>query len=570
MRDLLILIFLLLVISMLPRCANPKSPTGGPKDTIAPVLIYAQPLDQAIQVQTQEIILIFDEFINVDKLRSNLIITPVGDYKYKSFARKNQLTINFEEPFPDSTTLTLNFASGVTDITEKNPAINLSLAFSTGNYIDSLSVQGRVVNLLTGKSQKEYTVGLYAFTDTLDLRDTKPTYFATTTETGQFRIKNIKPNRYKVITFKDENKNLLFDAAKEAHGLIAQPIRLDTSFQDSLIIQSVEVNSLPLTRISDRPTSHYYDIKYNKPLTKFQFQQDSASLNNTLYAQLAGDLDNIRFYNTQQNYTDSTLIILKAADSVLNVLTDTLYVKFSESSRKPESFTLKPKTTNLVITESTTIGLIGNKPFFPNGPLEVIIYIDTIPAITYTNPPITYNPYNNKASISLPRFNQAIYLHTLDSLNQTLLQSDTAVSDSMALPVKTYSPKFYLELPKSQFLSAERDSSSAISVPASFGKPESYGTLKISFPSSYDSFYIQLLNKERVIATKQNCSSCVIEYLPPGDYTFRAFIDSNNNGRWDVGNILLDIEPEPILNFSKEITLRANWEIEVNLTMPQD
>ena len=162
----LVIIILFEILSY--GCANPISPTGGIKDTIPPTLLESNPVDQQLNFEGQTITLWFDEIISADKITSNLVITPTTETKYKTVQKKYSVSLQFEEPFDDSTTYTFNFFDGITDITEKNPAENLILAFSTGNYIDSLYLSGQVIDLLTGEPQDKITVGLYNITDSLD------------------------------------------------------------------------------------------------------------------------------------------------------------------------------------------------------------------------------------------------------------------------------------------------------------------------------------------------------------------------------------------------------------------
>ena len=51
-------------------------------------------------------------------------------------------------------------------------------------------------------------------------------------------------------------------------------------------------------------------------------------------------------------------------------------------------------------------------------------------------------------------------------------------------------------------------------------------------------------------------------FLKPGKYKFRIIFDENRNGKWDPGRYIYKIQPEEILYFEKELTLKANWEME--------
>ena len=61
--------------------------------------------------------------------------------------------------------------------------------------------------------------------------------------------------------------------------------------------------------------------------------------------------------------------------------------------------------------------------------------------------------------------------------------------------------------------------------------------------------------------------------LKPGDYGFRILIDENQNGIWDYGNYLKQLEPEKIVfyvnpdNNGPTVNLIKNWELtQINLT----
>ena len=60
--------------------------------------------------------------------------------EYEFTLKKNTFKITFDEFFKDSTTYTLNFRESIQDITEGNPTKDNKFTFSTGDYIDSLSI----------------------------------------------------------------------------------------------------------------------------------------------------------------------------------------------------------------------------------------------------------------------------------------------------------------------------------------------------------------------------------------------------------------------------------------------
>ena len=144
LSNILFLMFVTLVFLLAISCAKQGTPTGGPRDTIPPTVINSVPENQSLNFKGNELFFLFDERINADKLKQQLIISPNTDLEYSYVVKKDRLIIKLESPLEDSITYTFNFLDGVTDITDKTPAVNLKLAFSTGPYIDSIFVKGQV------------------------------------------------------------------------------------------------------------------------------------------------------------------------------------------------------------------------------------------------------------------------------------------------------------------------------------------------------------------------------------------------------------------------------------------
>ncbi len=51
--------------------------------------------------------------------------------------------------------------------------------------------------------------------------------------------------------------------------------------------------------------------------------------------------------------------------------------------------------------------------------------------------------------------------------------------------------------------------------------------------------------------------------ITPGKYQLKYITDSNTDGEWTSGNWKARIQPEKVINYSSEITIRANWDLEL-------
>lgn len=555
---------LLVIISIIEllsySCANPISPTGGPKDTIPPTLLESSPMDQQLNFSGQSITLTFDEIINTDKLKQNLIITPTTEVEYKTLPKKYRVTLQFEQPFNDSTTYTFNFFDGITDITEKNPVQNLIIAFSTGNYIDSLKLSGQVTDLLTGDLQEKITVGLYAISDTLDFEINKPTYFSATNEEGLFFLQNIKASKYRLFAFGDENRNLTFDAATEAYAVYPDTLNMAEISGDTLDLQTIKIDASELNFISARPSGKYFEIRYTKPLTDYSYQNEDSIF---LPSKLVDENKTLRFYDNK-SFQDSLYTIINVIDSLGNSKIDTLFIKYRESSRKLEDYTvsLEPKN-GTSITSDTRYTIKFNKPskIIKDDFLNVVY--DTLVTFDYLPQDITFSKHRLSFNFSL-QIDQQQYTDSLNQLTNAIV-IDTTNIDSAKLSIKNRLQKidpasFKLSILPNSFLSAEIDSSQLIEASYKFLKPTNFGTIRLNLTTDQSHFIVQLMSKTSIIAEQKNCQACVFNSLNPGSYWVRILIDSNKNGKWNVGNYRKNIPAEPVIHFKEETTLRANFD----------
>ena len=70
-------------------------------------------------------------------------------------------------------------------------------------------------------------------------------------------------------------------------------------------------------------------------------------------------------------------------------------------------------------------------------------------------------------------------------------------------------------------------------------------------------------SKGTMIASEYTNDSATINFnlIDPTLYTLRAIYDNNKNKQWDSGNYLQKRQPEEVIYFSKEIDVRANWDV---------
>ncbi len=536
---------------LVTSCANIGSPTGGPKDTIPPQLVKVSPGQGTLNFNESVISLEFNEAIQVKDLTSQLIITPSINGKYKTKLSKNSLELQFEQPFDTNTTYTLNFREGIVDLNESNPAKNMIFAFSTGAYLDSLEINGRITEVLNGKPVADAIVTLYRAADTLNTFNSRPYYLQKTNKEGYYHFRNLKTGRYLIYATQDLNKNLKTDPRNEKFGFLKDTIELYKSI-DSLHLRILNINTADIRINSSRPTGPYYEITLNKSITGYTLEP----LEPTDIRLFSNPLDNnkkIRVYNTFPG-SDSVAVSFTATDSINQQINDTLYVRFEESRRAREEFkyTVSPKTGS-AIREAFNATIDFNKPVTAINYDSIFFQYDSLTIVRPdTSKTFTWNDRRDKLTIEA----------TLDA-NQPLASVQPAsgnLTDNV-LPAGPRSVMLYLG--KTAFITVDNDTSATNPVKYTFADPKNFGTISGKLDIPYPNFTIQLLQPGNfsVVQEQKNQKNFSFRYVQPGEYHLRVLVDENENGKWDPGNVHKRQEPEPVIIHPDKVILKQNWEV---------
>lgn len=185
-------------------CANIVPPQGGPRDTIPPQLIKAVPADASTRVTSRTVQLYFDEYIEVQQGQENLVISPLPATAPVIESKLRDLTIKLKDSLLPNTTYSIDFGSTVKDFTEGNIAKGLRYVFSTGPYLDSLELYGKVQLAETGRIDSTLIVILHKDSTDSALIKSRPYYLSKLDKNGRFRFRNLPPDRFFIYALKDE------------------------------------------------------------------------------------------------------------------------------------------------------------------------------------------------------------------------------------------------------------------------------------------------------------------------------------------------------------------------------
>ncbi|MDQ3535529.1 MAG: Ig-like domain-containing domain [Bacteroidota bacterium] len=551
----LLIIFLTIFLS---RCANVGQPTGGPKDIEPPRLTTTYPNDQALNFNDNKIQFIFSEPIKVEDVKKQIIITPpIEDEAYVLKIKNNLVTFQLKERLQPNTTYTINMGEAVRDITENNKAKNVKLGFSTGSFIDSLKITGRVTHLMQGKPALNAIVGLYNADDTLNIFNKRPLFLTRTDSSGNYQLSNLKNGNFRIYAFLDKNDNLRNDPLTEAFGFKEDVIQLDSSIND-VNIRLFRQDNRDLKMQSSRPDGQYFLIKFNKYVKNYDLSSNNSGVN--IFHNIIEENKTIRVYNTFS--MDSIKASIVAFDTLDNKLEEEVTIKFITSRKPLETFSYTSfPSENERINENFKIEFSFTKPVIKVVTDSMFFQYDSL-NIVNIDPETDFSWNKTKDKLILQK-----------RLNKDLVSKNISTEASPQQGNRSLTSKpanegaVQLYMAAGSFISVENDSSININKKFRFINPQETGTIEGNIETEVENFLIQLVDKNfKVISEIKNKKKYRFENLKPGEYKIRIFIDNDGDGSWTPGNINEFREPEDVVFLEELITIRGNWEMkDVNI-----
>jgi hypothetical protein len=203
-------ITVLYLLSM--SCAQMGAPSGGEVDRSPPEIISISPALGATDVSVEAggtIEVLFDEYVNVRGLGSQLLVSPPLSKPIEWRMRGKAVTFTWLEPLIDNVTYVFQFGDAVIDLHEGNPTDDFIHAFSTGADLDTLSLSGAVVDAFSGSAMTKVRIFLFDSEATVDSieKGLKPQFMGTTDEQGLFTIRYLPVGNYRVMAVDDQDRN---------------------------------------------------------------------------------------------------------------------------------------------------------------------------------------------------------------------------------------------------------------------------------------------------------------------------------------------------------------------------
>lgn len=525
-------------------------------DTIPPKLISSYPVHESTGFQDKNIQLTFDKEIDVPGIYNRLTVTPrlaklEGKPSYTYKVRGNTLKLELASPLEEKTTYTFNFKDAIKDIREGTAAENPTITFSTGDYVDSMYVSGKVKYLMTDQPGSNAWVFLYKVTeeDTLHILNSVPDYFTKTNEEGHFKLDHIKQGQYRIYAGHSQENELIIDPSKEAYGFLRDPIDLSEPIQDlTLSILQADVTELKLQ--GKQPQGQYFEIHFSKPIVRYTLElvhKPKRFKEACLYSNLIENGQVIRIYNTLGLLEEDSLEAnLVAEDAMGHIIEETISIHFREArtDKEPLAYTFTPPS-GAKVKPAFEGSMVLSKPVRS-------VLADSLFFVVNGKDTIQINPEDlhfNAQSDSITIRKQ------LDFGSVAQKTEAETTSDTQA--------GLTLHIAKGAFVAVDKELNEAVSYQYTFKNPQACGTIKGKVTTEAPGFIIQLLNEQyKVVDEIRNEPYYQFQEVLPGNYRLRVLVLQDKDAAWHFGNINKLEAPDPVLFYPHELAVVANWELD--------
>lgn len=607
-------IIILLLAILLVSCANRGTgPQGGPRDTIPPMVEKETPVNGCLNFAAKKIEIQFDEYIQLDDIQKNVLISPPQQNPPEVKAIGKTLSVVFNEDLQDSTTYTIAFGSAICDYNEKTALEGYVYSFSTGDVIDSLAISGRVYDAKNLNPLPDVLVGIHSNHSDTALTTIPFARITRSDSEGYFTIHNMREGIYRLYALDDVSRDYLYQPGEAL------------AFADSLV--------QPYTEIRTVQDTTWRDTLGIDPATKdtlFTEMIDSiASVERVFY--LPDTLVLWYFAESKQRhylkgvYRDEphafTLIFSTAQDTLPHIrpmkpseidslANDSGYVHWMDYALMQTNNTFDTITYWLTDSMAIKMDSIHFEMIYQvtDSAYNIVSQTDTILAV-YRRPRMSEKAWENvqrkkrerKLEIKANTSSRFEIYDTLciqspfpiDSVDDSKIHLAHRVDTSLIpLPFEmlrkdALGQKIYLitTLQPNENYTLTVDSAALYDI---YGvcNDKMENTMKLKSLDEYSSLLvkmthfdprarIQLLNDKDEVERELPAAEqgVLFQYLTPTTYYLRLFIDNNGDGEWTTGDWAQKRQPEPVYYFPKRLRLRANWDFEENfdhLAVPQE
>ncbi|WP_116789960.1 Ig-like domain-containing protein [Flavobacterium psychrotrophum] len=526
-----IFIYFILVSVLLTACAKRGTITGGAKDTIPPSIVSSSPKNMTTGFKGKEIHIDFDEYVKVKDVNKQLIISPPMKYAPEvvpAGSASRFINIKIKDTLQDNTTYSFNFGQSITDNNEGNPYSQFRFVFSTGTYIDSLMLNGKIKDALKRETDNFVTIMLYEANETFNdstIYKERPRYVTNTLDSlTVFSLQNLKAGKYHIFAMKDVARNYIYNPKVDKLAFLEQPVSVPN---DTVFMLELFQEKLPFA--AQRPAQ----TSANRLFVPFT-GKDGKGVKSTVKNGNSGE--EIRSMLTNVKDKDSLQLWVPR-----NVKADSLAVKITQRDTVRD-FMVKFKEMKAMDSLSVDAVQKGGLHFREQFTLKTSTPIVTIDKKLMS--------LVDKDSVAVP------FTYKYDEFEQRL------VFDFK----KDENQKYVMQLLPGALIDFYEKKNDTLNYKLVTKPYADYGNLVIKLENVKRWPVIVEITDEKgeVYASQFSESNTEINFesVEPKNYVLRLIYDDNKNQEWDTGDYRKKLQPEEVIYFPKLIEVHALWDVE--------
>ena len=549
-----------------PSCANTTTPpSGGPKDTIPPVLVkyFPVPGDTMIPVHKTQIELTFDEYVVVKDVQS-LFLSPPMEKTPKYRIRNKSVIVYFESDLDSNKTYVLDVTNAIADNNEGNMYPGYAMVFSTGKQIDSMMLTGIVQDCNTLMPVKGATVMLYKDHSDSAIFKHRPDAAIKTDDWGYFCLRNIQDTVYRMYAIMDMNNNNIYEADNEQVAFIDTLVRPVKKVADSI----PELTKYLMTdTVACLARKTEYELNLFKEVPSKQMIMNKERLGErTAYITFMAPYARI----------DSIWMTGIPADKLItqfNLEQDSLEIWVNDPRTLPDTLFLnvdyyKTDTLgNLVPTVEEVKLAKPRQAAVAKSARKDIKKEDTTAVFTIDAKPENVEQYGFVIEFKYPLVQSAfdsLEFRYLNPKQQEFTDTYTVEHDSLNLrkyivrPTSKLLPgyEYFLKVPHRKFMDINGFLNDSSEVKVMLPNDDKLSSLSLSLGNVRNKYIIDLLNEKRDQTirsfTVDSDTTLLFPYITAGKYSVRLTEDKNRNGLVDTGNLLEHKQPEKVKFYKLE------------------
>ena len=541
-------------------CANTTTPpSGGPKDTIPPVVVKLKPEQGTVNVPVKKtkLEIVFNEYVVVKDPKSIFLSPPLE--KMPKFKIKGKgIVVSFESDLDSNKTYTLDLTNAIVDNNEGNVFPGFTLVFSTGESIDSMLVSGTVQDCNTLQPVKGATVMLYKDQADSAIFLKRPDTAVKTDEWGFFCLRNIQDTIYRLYAVMDENNDNMYNPETESVAFLDTLIRPVVKLNDSLPeIQKYDMKDTALCLA--RKSEYELNLFKEKPSKQMIVNKERIGERTAYITFMApyAKIDSLWFkgishdkvitqFNLQQDSLEIWINDPKPQPDTLfmyvNYLkTDTLGMlnPFTEEIKfaKPRKSLAKTSKKDIKKEDTTAVFTIDAKP--ENIEQYGFVLEFKYPLVTAPFDSLRFTSINPRQQESVGKFK--IIQDSLNLRKYTLMPLEKLQSGY----------EYILKVPHRKFVDINGFYNDSSQLKVSLPKDDNLSSITLALSNVKNKYIVDLLTEKRDKVLRSfiidSDTSLLFPYLKAGKYSIRLTEDINRNGLVDTGILLEHKQPEKVL-----------------------